>query len=53
MPFSCWYTLSTMSTEGAGKVSRSAAAATTFWLALVKVGHGGPSRLMVAVTALA
>jgi hypothetical protein len=52
IPFSCRYTLSTPSVKGADGVSRSAAAAATFWLALKKVGrcplmvdHHGPLRL--------
>jgi hypothetical protein len=51
--FSWRYTLPTPSVEGSGKVSRSVAVAATFWLALVKVGHGAPSRLMVVATSLA
>jgi hypothetical protein len=38
MLFSHWYTSPTSSVKGAGNTSRSAAATTTFWLALVKVG---------------
>jgi hypothetical protein len=36
-----------------GKVSKSAAAAAMFWLALAKVGRGVPLLLMVVATALA
>jgi hypothetical protein len=43
MSFSWQNTLSTLSMEGASKVSRSATAATTFSLALEKVGCGGDS----------
>jgi hypothetical protein len=53
MSFSWPYTLSTPLPKGAGKVSRSAAATAMFWLALMKVGHGTPSRLMAATMALA
>jgi hypothetical protein len=53
MSFSWWYTLSTPSAEGAGKVSRSVAAATTFWLALGKARSCIPSWMMVAETSLA
>jgi hypothetical protein len=42
MSFSSQYTLSAPSVEGVGKVSRSVAAMTTFWLALVKAGHDAP-----------
>jgi hypothetical protein len=52
MSFSWWYTLSTPSMEGAGNVSRTAAATVIFWLALAKTGHCTPSRLMVAATSL-
>jgi fatty acid desaturase len=45
--------LLTPSVEGAGKVSKSVAAAATFWLALAKVRCGVPSWLMAAVMALA
>jgi hypothetical protein len=38
--------------EGAGRVSKSAAAATTFWLALANVGRGVPSWLMAVAMAL-
>jgi hypothetical protein len=38
MLFSHWYTSPTPSVDGAGNVSKSAATATTFWLALAKVG---------------
>jgi hypothetical protein len=53
MSFSWQYTLSTLLVEGAGKVSRSAAAMTMFWLVLAKVGHRAPSRLMAAMMSLA
>jgi hypothetical protein len=53
MPFSYWYTLLTPSVEGTCRVSKSAPATATFWLALGKVGCGVPSWLMVAATALA
>jgi hypothetical protein len=53
LSFSWRYTLSTLLAEGAGKVSRSVAAATRFCLALVKAGRNGSSRLMAAVTSLA
>jgi hypothetical protein len=46
-------TLSTLSVEGKGKVSRSVAAAATFRLAPAKVGHDDPSQFMVAATSLA
>jgi hypothetical protein len=38
MLLSYWNTSPTQSTEGAGNISRSAAAAVTFWLALAKAG---------------
>jgi hypothetical protein len=38
MLFNHWYTSLTSLVEGAGNVSRSAAAATTFWMAMAKVG---------------
>jgi hypothetical protein len=53
MSFNWWYTLPTTLVEGVGKVSRSAATAATFWLALAKVGRGTPSQLMAVVIALA
>jgi hypothetical protein len=46
------YTLSTPSAEGAANVSRSTATVVTFWLALVKAGHGPPSRLMAGAMPL-
>jgi hypothetical protein len=46
MSFSYWYTLPTLSVEGAGRVSKSDVATATFWLALGKVGCGVPSWLM-------
>jgi hypothetical protein len=36
--FSYWYSSPTLSVEGAGNESWSAAVSATFWLALVKVG---------------
>jgi hypothetical protein len=53
MSFSRWYTLPTPSVEGSDRVSKSAAAVATFWLALVKVGCGIPSWLMAATMTLA
>jgi hypothetical protein len=53
MSFSWWYTLSTSSVEGVGKVSRSAATVATFWLALANTGCYIPSWLMAAATSLA
>jgi hypothetical protein len=53
MSFSCWYTLPTLSIEGAGRVSKSAMTETTFWEALAKMGRGVPSWLMATATALA
>jgi hypothetical protein len=47
------YNLSTSSVKGAGNVSRSMAAVTTFWLDLAKVGCCPPFWLMVGVTPLA
>jgi hypothetical protein len=41
MSFCWWYTLSTPSVEGVGKVSRSAATAATFYLALAKAAPHG------------
>jgi hypothetical protein len=38
MSFSWWYTLSTPSVEGVGNMSKSAAVAATFWMALTKAG---------------
>jgi hypothetical protein len=43
LSFSWLYTLFTQSAEGVGKVYRSAAITTTFWLALVKEGRCTPS----------
>jgi hypothetical protein len=51
--FSWRYTLSTPSAKGVGKVSKSVAVMTTFWLALAKAGRYVPSRLMAATTSLA
>jgi hypothetical protein len=42
-----------MSAEGIGKVSTSAAATTTFWLALAKVGRCVLSQLMAVAMSLA
>jgi hypothetical protein len=53
MSLSWRYTLSAPLTEGVSKVSRSVATAARFWLALAKVGCGGPSRLMAVAMALA
>jgi hypothetical protein len=47
-----WYNLSTSSVEGAGNVSRSMVAVTTFCLDLAKVGRYPPFWLMVGVTPL-
>jgi hypothetical protein len=53
MSFSCWYTLLTLSMEGMGRVSKSAAVAAMLWIALGKVGCGVPSWLMAMTMALA
>jgi hypothetical protein len=42
MSFSYWYTLPTLSEEGAGRVSKRVAAVATLWLAQGKVGCGVP-----------
>jgi hypothetical protein len=42
MSFSCSYTLSTPSVEGAAKVSSSAVMIAKFWMALVKATHCPP-----------
>jgi hypothetical protein len=49
MSFSCSYTLSTPSVEGAAKVSSSAVMIAKFWMALVKARHcpPPPSRLII------
>jgi predicted Rdx family selenoprotein len=52
MTFSWWYTLSSLSAEGVGKLSRSAATSTMFCLALEKAGCYLPSWLMVAAMSL-
>jgi hypothetical protein len=46
MSFNYWYTLLAPSIEDGGSVSKSAAAAATFWLALGMVVCGVPSWLM-------
>jgi hypothetical protein len=51
MTFIWQYTMSTSSAEGAGRVSKSTVDAAMFWLALAKVEHCVPSRLMAAVIA--
>jgi hypothetical protein len=53
MSFNCWYNFLALSVEGAGRVSKSAAAAATFWLSLGKVVCAVPSWLMAMVMALA
>jgi hypothetical protein len=53
MPFSYWYTLPTLSVEGADRVTKRATTTATFWLAPGKVGCGVPSWLMATVMALA
>jgi hypothetical protein len=51
MFFVCWYTILTPSVEGTGRVSKIAAVAATFWLALGKLGYGVPSWLMAMARA--
>jgi hypothetical protein len=52
MAFNYWYTFLAPSVEGAGRVSKSVVAATTFWLALGKVVCGVPLWLMAIAMAL-
>jgi hypothetical protein len=51
--FNYWYTLLTPFVDCPGRVSKSAAAIATFWLALGKVAGGVPSWLMATAVALA
>jgi hypothetical protein len=49
MLFSHWYTMPTPLVKGAGNMSRSAAVAATFWLALVKAGSCHSTRSIATV----
>jgi hypothetical protein len=49
MLFSCWYISPTPLVEGEGNMSKSVAAAATFWLALAKVGSYCSTHSIIAV----